>query len=149
MFMDLADPSRSILKHLGYDQPQVIVVLLAPIPDPNSPKKALVNTVAGLMELNHFSTREVNFTARFDDREGTIIDPEAPLTRTIILSPSLDAEEERAAQEVATLAGDLLFRDLTTPLGKVADQGRAKVASPQQPASTIHCPPLSLFALYQ
>jgi serine/threonine protein kinase len=147
MFIDLAYTSRSILKHLGYDQPQVIGVLLAPIPDPNSPKKALVNTVAGLMELNHFSTTEVNFTARFDDREGTIVDPEAPLTRTIILSPSRDAEEESAAQEVATLAGDFLFRDLTTPLGKVTDQGRAKIAVPKQPASTMHCLTLGLFRM--
>jgi serine/threonine protein kinase len=146
IFIDLAYTTRSILKRLGYDQPQVIAVLLAPIPDPNSPKKALVNTVAGLMELNHFSTEEVNFTARFDDREGTIVDPEAPFARTIILAPSRDAEEESAAQEVATVASEFLFRDLTTPLGRVADQGRAKMASPRQSA-TMHCQTLGLFRM--
>ncbi len=147
MFIDLAFVIRGILKYLGYSEPNVVGLLLAPVPDPNSAKKALVNTTAALTELNHFSAPNVNFTARFDDREGNVVNPDPPFSRTIILAPSREAEEESAAPEVVELAGDFLFRDLTTPLGRAADDGRAKLTPPRQPSSTMLCQTLGLFRM--
>ena len=95
----------------------LVSLLLAPVADEfSSQKKGLVNTVAALTELNHFSTPDVRFSARYDDREGNIVDPDPPFSRTIILGPSPETPEENSAQEVADLAGDYLFRDLSTPL---------------------------------
>jgi serine/threonine protein kinase len=147
MCIDLAYTIHGILKQSGYAQPNVVGLLLAPIPDPNSPKKALVNTVATLTELNHFSTPDEKFTARFDDREGNVVDPDPPFSRTIILAPSREAEEENAAKEVSELAGEFLFRDLTTPLGRAADQGRAAIPPPRQASSSMLFQTLGLFRM--
>jgi serine/threonine protein kinase len=146
-FIDLAFVIRGIMKYLGYSQPSVVGLLMAPVPDPNSPKKALVNTTAALTELNHFSTPDVNFTGRFDDREGNVVDPDPPFSRTIILAPSREAEEESAAPEVVELAGEFLFRDLTTPLGRAADDGRAKLPAPRPSPPTMLCQTLGLFRM--
>jgi serine/threonine protein kinase len=148
IFIDLAYVVRGILKSLGYPQPHVIGLLLAPVADLNSPqKKGLVNTMAALTELNHFSTQEVAFSARFDDREGNIVDPNPPFSRTIILAPSRETPEETADQEVAELAGDYLFGELSTPLGRTADEGRNRMSPPRQPASSLLCQTLGIFRM--
>src|SRR5438445_4296623 len=56
IFIDLAYVIRGILKSMGYAQPNVIGLLLAPVADEHSPQqKVLINTVAALTELNHVS----------------------------------------------------------------------------------------------
>src|SRR6266852_2983295 len=148
IFIDLAYVIRGVLKSLGYAQPNVVGLLLVPVADVNSPqKKALVNTVAALTELNHFYTPDMPFSARYDDREGNIVDPDPPFSRTIILAPSRETVEENAAQEVAELAGDYLFRDLSTPLGRAADESRSRLPPPRQPSASLLCQTLGTFRM--
>jgi serine/threonine protein kinase len=147
MFIDLAYVARAILKRLGYSQPEVVGILHLPALEPNSPqKKALGNAVAALTELNHFSCADVTYSARFDEREGTITDSDPPFSRCFFLAPS-PAGEEEASGDLVGLASEFLFRDLTTPLGRTADDTRAKVAPPSQAPTGLLCQTMGLFRL--
>jgi hypothetical protein len=147
MFIDLAYVARAILKRLGYSQPEVVGILHLPAADPNSPqKKALGNAVAALTELNHFSSADVTYAARFDEREGTITDSAPPFGRCFLLAPS-PQEEEEAISDLVGLTSEFLFRDLTTPLGRTADDTRGKVARQAETLSGMFCQTMGLFRL--
>jgi len=145
MFIDLAYLIRHVLKELGHTSPDVVGLFLLPPADPSlSPKpqvtKALGNTFAALTELNHFSSPGVTFSARYGTRDATITDPDPPFSRFILLSPPPDGEAE---ETLTGLAGDFLYRDLVTPLGRTADACRA---APQAPSSGLS---FQTFGLYR
>jgi serine/threonine protein kinase len=129
MFIDLAYTLRSLLKQMGYEMPDVVgLFLLPPVDSSRSRTLPLGNTCAALTELNYFGSNETIFQARYHDRESAIQDPAPPFSRTIIL-PMPDESDEVGTRELADLCGQFLYRDLTTPLGKVADLGRAGAPS--------------------
>jgi serine/threonine protein kinase len=147
MFIDLAYVIRGMLRGMGYSQPEVVGILHLPAADPNSSqKKALGNAVAALTELNHFSSPDVTYSARFDDREGTITDSGPPFSRCFFLAPPVE-EEEKGTGELTALAGEFLFRDLTTPLGRTVDEARSKVAPPTQAPSCLLGQSMGLYRL--
>lgn len=137
MFIDLAYVLREQLKQFGYDKPEVIGVFLLPAVDRKSVgSKAVVNAYAALTELNHFSSKGVIFSAKFDEREPAVTDPNPPFTRSILLPVGAD---DVAVAKAAALAGDYLCRELTTALGKAADQGRAALPAPANPSDFLAC----------
>lgn len=124
MFIDLAYILRNQLKQLGYAQPEVIGLFLLPPPErDNARPLSLGNSVAALIELNHFSAPDTTFSTRFDEREPTITDAAPPFQRTILL-PLPEEASQTALSKIASLAGDFLFRELATPLGRTTDARR-------------------------
>jgi serine/threonine protein kinase len=146
MFIDLAYAVRQILKRLGYERPDIVGLLLLPAIS-NSPARRMAsgNAFAALTELNHYSTFENVFTARFDDREGTIKDAEAPFSRTVLL-PLPDGNAKPAAPPVTQLLGELVFRELTTPLSRAADSFReVSTSTVPAPERRLMCQTVGLF----
>jgi eukaryotic-like serine/threonine-protein kinase len=89
MFLDMAYAIRARLKRSGYDDPEVIGVLMIPPADASvTPPQALGNTYAALLELNHYSRKETTFASNYDDRQGTIRDKTPPFTQCYLIPSS-------------------------------------------------------------
>jgi len=147
MFLDLAYTLRALLKKRGYDQPDVVAVLFAPDAEharPGSP--AVVNTVASLAELRHFATPGTTFTARYHDKEPALRDAEPPFSRTVLLRLP-DEGDDAATREAHDLAGQLLYRDVATPLGRTADLGRAGLSGPPWAERGLYFETVGLYRL--
>ncbi|MFL5241474.1 MAG: tubulin-like doman-containing protein [Gemmataceae bacterium] len=120
MFLDVAYVVRSILKSLGYAEPHVTALLLLPEVDAKAPRVLPVaNAHAALRELNFFSTGKA-FTAGYHEREAVVQDSSPPFNRCFMLE--LPAEtRDGEARTIIALAGDFLFRDMYSALGKEAE----------------------------
>jgi eukaryotic-like serine/threonine-protein kinase len=130
VFLDLAYTLRALLRQAGYEQPDVVGVLLLPAVDASRTRvMTLGNTFAALTELNHFANPANMFKARYHDRESPIQDSGPPFSRCVIL-PLPEETDEIATQEMVELSGQFLARDTTSPLGRAADLGRANVPPP-------------------
>jgi serine/threonine protein kinase len=130
MFIDVAYTLRALLRQMGYETPEVVGLLLAPPVDSSRTRlMPLGNTYAALTELNHFGSPGVVFQALYHERETPVREAGPPFSRSILM-PLPDESDEVATQEVVELCGQFLYRDLTTPLGKVADLQRAGLPSP-------------------
>jgi serine/threonine protein kinase len=122
MFLDLAYVVRSLLRQMGHDRPELIGVFFLPAAE-RLPGRvlALSNTYAALTELNHFSSLEVTFSARYDTREQPITDPAPPFARCVLLPlPGGSVGPEKV---IATGAA-CLFHELVTPVGRAVDSRR-------------------------
>src|SRR4029079_16677580 len=86
MFLDLAYLVRHVLRKLGYNDPEVVGVLLLPPPD-RSPAKQLgvANTYADLAELYHYSRPNARYELKVNSRQPPIIDFNSPLSRCLCL----------------------------------------------------------------
>jgi serine/threonine protein kinase len=148
MFLDLAYLVRWHLKQLGYARPDLVGMFLVPEVSKDAARTVPVgNAHAALLELNHFSSPGVTFTARYDDKDGTVCDTEPPFRRCTVLP--LPAEgEDSATREIAGFAGDYLARDLVSWLGRTADQERAKLPPPQTDRALLHCQAFGLCRYY-
>ena len=87
MFLDVAYAVRDRLRRLGYDDPDVVGVLLVP---PDGPAgevapQAQANTYAALTELHHYSRPETAYTASHDERATTIRDTGPPFSQVVLL----------------------------------------------------------------
>jgi serine/threonine protein kinase len=136
MFLDLAYVVRQQLKLLGYEAPDLVGLFFVPPlscpPAAAHPSQAgetaqrtlaQGNAFAALLELNHFATPGNGFFARYLDKAPTVRDSEPPFLRTMLL-PLGGESDEPGRRAPARLAGELLFRDLLSPLGRVADLAR-------------------------
>jgi serine/threonine protein kinase len=134
MLLDLAYTLRHLLLRLE-QQPDILGLLLVPTP-PATPegKGVLANTYAALVELHHFSSAQACFTACYPT--GEVHQPPRPysfsgpaFTRCLLL-PAEALPDSAAATPVAALswslaqASHLLFTELCTPLGRIAEQRR-------------------------
>jgi hypothetical protein len=81
------------------------------------------NAYAALTELRYFATAGNGFFARYLDKEPTVRDQEPPFVRAMFL-PLPGENDQAAVQKQAALVGEFLFRDLCSPLGRVADLAR-------------------------
>jgi eukaryotic-like serine/threonine-protein kinase len=136
MFIDLAYALRRALGQLGYPRAEVVGVLLAAANERSAgASRPVANTFAALAELNYFTSAGRGTGDKLPAQRP-------PLSRCVVLPLPAAADGTAALQELAGLAGDFLCRDLTTQLGKVADQGRADL---QLPATSMPC---QTFAAY-
>jgi len=130
MFLDLAYVVKHHLKELGCSQPEVNGVFFLPAVDRHPARVlALGNAFAALTELNHFSTPGTTFSARYEEKEKPLSDPEPPYARTLMLQLPEGVSEE-SPKELFDLSADYLFRELATPLGRVTEDYRANMPSP-------------------
>jgi eukaryotic-like serine/threonine-protein kinase len=145
-FLDLAYTLRALLRQMGYAQPDVVgLLLLPPVDRCRTRVLPLGNACAALTELRHYSGPDSVFTARYHEREAPIRDADPPFSRCFLL-PLPDEADEIATRELVDLAGQHLYRDLCSPLGKAADLGRADLAAPPWPSRGLF---YQTFGLYQ
>ena len=146
IFLDVAYTVRSLLRQFGYDQPDVVALLLVPGVDGSRTRTlTLGNAYAALTELQHFSTPGTVFTARYHEREAPLNDPDPPFGRYAVL-PLPDETDEAATRELVDLAGQFLYRDLCTPFGRAADLARAGLSAPPWESRGLF---FHTFGLYQ
>ena len=147
MFIDLAYTVRSVLRQMGYENPDVVGLILLPTVDAGRSRTLpLGNTYAALSELHHFGSPGSVFAAKYHDREPPIQDPGPPFSRTVLLKQA-DEGDEVASREVFELCGQFLYRDLTTPLGKAADLSRAEQTAPPWEARGQYFQTFNLFQM--
>ncbi len=145
MFIDLAYTVRHLLKQIGYDQPEVIgLLLLPPTEGPRTRTVSLGNTYAALTEINFFSTPGRSYAVQYHEREAPILDPNPPFTRCFLL-PMPDESDTVSSQESLDLAGQFLLRELTSSLGKAVELARKSLPSTAQQHGQL----CSAFGLYQ
>jgi serine/threonine protein kinase len=138
MFIDLAYALRRTLGQLGYPRAEVVGLLLVPSSERSAATpRPVANAFAALTELDYFAS---GGRGR-GESEGSDV-PSPPFSRCVLLPLPAKADGDAALRELAGLAGDYLCRDLTTPLGRVADQGRAALHLPAT------CMPCQTFAAY-
>src|SRR5262249_36638214 len=124
MFIDVAYAVRHRLKQLGFEHPDVVgLFLLPPATGPNSRPLAVANTFAALTELNHFCIPGITYTACIDDKDMTLLDQTPPFSRFTLL-PLRSANPQKTERVGINRAAEFLWRDLTTPFGRAADEGR-------------------------
>jgi len=137
MFLDVAYVCRSLLRHLGYINPDVVGLFLVPgterLDKQGARTVAVGNAYAALTELHHFTRPDVTFSFRYDDREAKLKDRDPPFGRTILMGLEPEGDKEREG-EATRRVGDWLFRELATPLGKTADAARP-AATPAEDAT--------------
>jgi hypothetical protein len=147
MFLDLAYTVRALLRQMGYENPDVVGLLLLPPVDSNRTRLLpLGNTYAALTELNYFGAAGTTFQAKYHEMEAPIKDKDPPFARTIVL-PLPDESDETATQETIDLCAQMLYRDLAAPLGRAADIGRAGLTAPPWETRGQYCQTFGLFQL--
>jgi serine/threonine protein kinase len=145
IFLDLAYVLRQLLKAYGCEDPDIVGIFLLPAADRHPGRTlALGNAFAALTELYHFSVPGTTFSARYNEKEKALTDPEAPYNRCILL-PLPEGANDKALWEVTGIAADFLARDLTAPLGRTADQCRAGLSSPERPSRGPLCQSFGLY----
>jgi serine/threonine protein kinase len=122
MFLDVAYAVRQTLVQLGFPRAEVVGVLLVPPIERSGSPRAVANTFAALTELNHFASS--------GGTGGGAQRP--PFDRCLLLPLPPRTDGVAGIGELAALAGDFLCRDLTTPLGRVADERRAELRLPSE-----------------
>jgi serine/threonine protein kinase len=139
MFLDLAYVIRRIMRHHGHESPEIIGVFLIPAVDRHPGRTlGLGNTFAALTELNHYSAPGTTFSAQYDEKERPLNDQDPPFSRCIFLQLPEDSEG-RSIREVSGLAADYLYRNMVTPLGRVADEARDRISiMPRQPWCLVY-----------
>jgi hypothetical protein len=124
MFLDLAYVLRAQLKSMGFAQPDSVGMLLLPGVDRNPARSlALANTYAALKELSYYSNGGL-FKGRYHEHEPGIQDADPPFRRCMLLPLPPEGNAHEMGQAAAQ-AGEFLWRDLFTPLGRTADAWRA------------------------
>jgi serine/threonine protein kinase len=127
MFLDMAGALRRELEQLGHPHAEVIGVLLVPAAKRAGAPRGIANSYAALTELNHFARAAAPSR---NGQEGKSGPDRPPFDRCVLLPLPAPSAGPTAANEWASLAGDFLCRDLTSALGRCADEERAALAAP-------------------
>jgi hypothetical protein len=137
MFIDLAYSIRHRLRWLGYENPDVVGLLLLPPAERNANRQhALGNAFAALRELNHFSRAGSGWSGQFDAPDGNLADDQPPFTRFFLLAAPPAGTQAGPMSDPARLAAEALARELTTPLGRALDDRRALQPTEAEPAGS-------------
>jgi serine/threonine protein kinase len=146
-FLDVAYTVRSLLRQRGFEQPDVVgILLLPPVDGSRTSARAIGNAHAALLELRYFAQPENCFTAVYDDREAPLQDPGPPFSRSVLL-PTPDETDEAGTERLIQLSGEYLYRELFAPLGKAADLARADAPSPPWGSRGLYYQTFNLFQL--
>jgi serine/threonine protein kinase len=113
MFVDVADALRQELAQVGHPRAELVGVFLVPAVKGKVDAHGVANAYAALTELKR------------DAAERAAAGAAPPFDRCIFLPLPAKSEGDVAVQELVSLAGEFLSRELTTPLGRVADDGRS------------------------
>jgi serine/threonine protein kinase len=143
MFLEMAWALRRELQQVGHPQAEVIGVLLVPAAKRTASPRGIANSYAALVELNHFARVAAATAFSKDGRghAGTSGPDKPPFDRCVLLPLPAAADGPAALHERTTLAGDFLCRELTSRLGRSADEERAALRpqSTQGSAAGMTC----------
>jgi hypothetical protein len=143
MFLDMAYVARHLLRQSNPGEPEVVGLCFLPAVDRNPAHvMAVGNTFAALAELSYFSEPGNTFAARYQVKEAPLRDSSPPFTRCLML-PLRDESTLGEADPVAC-AGELLCRELFSPMGRAADQRRSELAQ-SRPACEPACQAFGMF----
>jgi serine/threonine protein kinase len=145
MFLDVAYVLRKLLKAQGQESPDIIGLFFLPAIDRSpGPTMDVGNAFGALTELNHFSAPETTFWAHYDDNEPPIRDSEPPYNRCILL-PLPIGDDSELLRGRAGLFADWLYYDLTTPLGRAAEECRAGLPAPSAKSWSFYCETFGMY----
>src|SRR5262249_5197608 len=145
MFLDFAYVLRKLLKAQGHESPDIVGLFFLPAMDRSpGPTMDAGNAFGALTELNHFSAPETTFWAHYDDAEPPIRDSEPPYNRCLLL-PLPIGDDSQLLRSQAGLFADWLYYDLTTPLGRAAEECRAAVPAPPSKSWTFCCQTFGMY----
>ncbi|MBN9121430.1 MAG: protein kinase, partial [Planctomycetes bacterium] len=146
MFLDVAYLVRHELRQVGYLRPEVVGVFFVPPGDATAPRSAaLGNTYAALAELHHFQAKRTRYLTAFDKSEGPVSDGDAPFARVEVLQLPRGADPAKS-RPVLAAAARVLYHELLTPAGRVADEVR-DVYRNAFPAAVPTCQTYGLYRL--
>jgi hypothetical protein len=135
MFLDVAYAARHQLRQMGYRRSEVLGLFLLPAVSQSGEKaRATANAFAALTELSYFSAPGRVFSTGYLDGGRSVTDADPPFSRCILL-PLPKGDEPASMPELASLTGEYLVRELTTPLARAADEERARRAASRAPAA--------------
>jgi serine/threonine protein kinase len=134
MFLDLGYIARSLQRHLGYAQPEVVGVLLLPAADRGSIRAlGLANAYASLIELFHFSATDTTYQLNLGTRDRAISDRDPPFDRCMFMQLPHNPDSPARGQIVGLSAG-FVVRDLFTAVGRGAAEARKAALEKLDPA---------------
>jgi hypothetical protein len=107
---------------------------------------ALGNTFAALTELNHFSASDTTFWAHYDEKDPPLRDDQPPYNRCMLL-PLQAGDDDGPLRARAGLISDWLYQDLTSPLGRIADECRAGIAAPPSKSWSLVCQTFGMYRI--
>jgi hypothetical protein len=143
MFLEMAGAVRRELQQLGHPQAEVVGVLLVPNVKRSGTARPVANSYAALAELNYFARTAAAATASRNgkDHAGKADPDRPPFDRCVLLPLPAVSESLETLHEWTTLAGDFLCRELTSTLGRSADEERAglRPPSPQGTPASMTC----------
>ncbi|MFL5327755.1 MAG: serine/threonine protein kinase [Gemmataceae bacterium] len=124
MIVDFAYLARHVLRELGISTPEVVGMLLLPTAERGGQvQPAALNATAALIELNHFSSQQMQYECRVNSKFAIPADAHRPYHRCCLV-PLADTNDETASQKSIGQAAAILFRDLLSPVGRCADSER-------------------------
>jgi eukaryotic-like serine/threonine-protein kinase len=134
MFIDAAYTLRHLLRKLGYSRTEVIGLFFLPsVEHKGAPTADLAQAYAALTELHHYATGQTAFSAVYDisaaaNSTKPISEAGPPFERCYFLSMPRPASSARVTlhdlPETIALAGQFLYRDIATRIGKTIDGAR-------------------------
>jgi eukaryotic-like serine/threonine-protein kinase len=127
MFLEMAGALRRELQQLGHPHAEVIGVLLVPAVKQTGASRGVANSYAALAELNYFARAAEAAASSKNGRDHARRSgaDKPPFDRCVLLPLPASSDDPAALNEWTTLAGDFLCRELTSRLGRSADEERA------------------------
>lgn len=144
MFLDAAETARLKLTQLGLNESEVVGYFLLPRVDTDESKaQPVANAYASLRELNHYTREPATFSALYDERDAVTAPSRPPYDRAFCFPYQYGDEESQVALNRYTGQGidavaDLLFKDLFSSLGRMADRSRGRASGKQDSEPGIH-----------
>jgi serine/threonine protein kinase len=154
MFLDVAYVVRHLLRQQGFERAEVVgLFYLPPVQREGIRSAPLAHAHASLTELSHFSRKETEFKAEYDpfdtQRKPTnLIESGPPFDRCFFLTLPLTGLSDELPETVQ-LAGEFLFRELATPMGKTLDEARKNWQSITSLRGTYSGPQFQTFGLFR
>jgi serine/threonine protein kinase len=143
MFVDVAWALRRELQQLGHPHAEIVGVLLVPALKGTGATRGVANAYAALAELKYFAcaAAATSSSKNRQDHAGRAGTDKPPFDRCVLLSLPPVSNGQTAVNECTTLAGEYLCRELTSSLGRSADQERTALAPPsaQRSAPGMAC----------
>jgi hypothetical protein len=137
MFLDVAYGVRQLLRKHGYGRAEIVGLFFLPDLAAETNAVALTQTYAALAELKHYASGHEVFTAIYPRDDRQLSEAGSPFQRCRFLTLPKPKTATIAAEnvpETVTLAGQFLYRDLVTPLGKSLDAALAQPPGDGGPA---------------
>ncbi len=142
-FLDVAYILRHEIRQFGYRKQEITGLLMVPPSDKAMHRRALANTYAALMEMNHYAAGG-QYKTRFELAESPIVDAKPPFDRTAILQLPKKIRARHQNKSVGAAARGL-YLEFFTHVGKAADYVRT--VSPHDPYSGPVVQPMGLYRL--